>query len=303
MKGAFKLMTVNDINQKEFTISKRGYEQDEVRQFMQQVAEQIHKLEAEKASLIKKLEVLAHKIEEYKRDEQSIQAALLGAQKLAKTTVSEAQQQADKLKQEISQKSTEVLRKAKSESDKMVSESKELSQQLLAKSKVDADKMIADAKSHVEKTLHDSRYTIEKEQANLLRIQKEVSMFKKELLDIYRQHIDVIQKLPETEESKVADEREVRELKNDLYKQQLDEHKVQPLKEENSTDVLEDPTTQGDASAMPSEEGHPTQIMQGFSNAEPEAEQQGTPSEDALSALQENVISNRFMELQFGNNK
>lgn len=219
-------MTINEIRSKQFDLVKRGYDPDEVRMYLDQICGQLQTLEADKLNLMKKLEVLARKVEEYKKDEESIQEALLGAQKLAKTTLSEAQEKADKVTRESKEQAEKLLSVAKSESQKMDAEAKMQAQELLLKAKSESEKMLSDAKVTVDTTLRNSRYEIEKEHTTLLRTQKEVSRFKKELLDIYRNHIDLIQKLPDTEPDKVDKEKEARELQKNIYKQKAEEPKM-----------------------------------------------------------------------------
>lgn len=275
-------MTVNDIKQKEFTIIKRGgYDQDEVQRFMKQMADQLQAADAEKTSLIKKLEVLAHKIEEYKKDEQSIQAAVLGAQKLAQATISDAQQEAEKFLNDVRQKTEAMLKKATDESEKMLAESKEISQRLLLQSKQESEKTIIDTQIAVEKIQKDNRYAIEKEQANLFHIQKEVSLFKKSLLDVYRAHIDLIQKLPETKDLKTTDPQEIRHMQHDLYTKQVEEDKAYPTPPPSAKEQDPPAGDSNDSPAPPQETAPPIQTSQ------------DTPK-DATSA--------RFMELQFGKN-
>ena len=90
--------------------------------------------------------------------------------------------------------------------------------------------MMAETKANIENTLRTSRYEIEKEQTILLRTQREVSKFKKELLDIYRTHIDLIQKLPDDMNSdKTEEEKEVRELQKNIYQQKVEEKQHEDL--------------------------------------------------------------------------
>lgn len=281
-------MTVNDINQKEFTVVKRGgYDQEEVQRFMTQMVEQLQTAEAEKTSLIKKLEVLAHKIEEYKKDEQSIQAAVLGAQKLAQATISDAQQEAEKFLNDVRQKTEAMLKKATNESEKMMSESKEMSQQLMTQAKQESEKAIIEAQIAVEKIQKENRYAIEKEQANLFHMQKEVSLFKKSLLDLYRAHIDLIQKLPEEKDLETTDPQEIRHMQNDLYMKQVAENKSPAA----SSAPSETPTT---AAAEQEKEAS-------AANEVP-SESSPAPATSSPESGTEDNAPNRFMELQFGKN-
>ena len=72
----------------------RGYRMEEVESYLGQVAGEMNELLIEKQELEKKLMILAEKLEEYKRDEESLRAALLGAQKLGDRVVRDAKAKA-----------------------------------------------------------------------------------------------------------------------------------------------------------------------------------------------------------------
>ncbi len=72
----------------------RGYRMEEVENYLGQVAGEMNELLLDKQELEKKMMVLAEKLEEYKRDEESLRAALLGAQKLGDSVVRDAKAKA-----------------------------------------------------------------------------------------------------------------------------------------------------------------------------------------------------------------
>lgn len=86
-----------------------GYRAEDVDKFTTRIAADYQKLEQEKAELEQKLMALAEKVEEYREDEESLRAALLGAQKLG-----------DSIIRESKQKSEAMLASARAEADRMV---------------------------------------------------------------------------------------------------------------------------------------------------------------------------------------
>ena len=72
-----------------------GYKPEDVDKFTMRLATDFQKLEAEKAELEQKLMALAQKVEEYREDEESLRAALLGAQKLGDSIIRESEQKAE----------------------------------------------------------------------------------------------------------------------------------------------------------------------------------------------------------------
>ena len=90
----------------------KGYKADSVDDFIDNVIETVEKLKSEKEDAEAKLEILAEKLEDYRKDEDSLRAALLGAQKLGNSVVSEARQKAEIILRDATIKSDSMLAKA-----------------------------------------------------------------------------------------------------------------------------------------------------------------------------------------------
>lgn len=215
-------MNINEIKSKQFETVKRGYNPEEVDVFLGEVVRFVDKLADEKTELLKKMEILANKVEEYKKDEESIQEALLGAQKLGKSVLNRAQEKADELNRESQEKYDHLISVAKEEADKLLTDAKSVAQDLLVKAKTESTRMVAEAQQQVETIIKTSKYEIEKERNNLIRVQKEVSSFKTSLLDLYRSHIDLIKNLPEIEEDEEKMQK-AKALDADIYEQKRNE--------------------------------------------------------------------------------
>lgn len=85
-----------------------GYKPEDVDNFIDQVLITIEQLRKEKSDLIKKMDILATRVEEYRADEDAVRNALLSAQRVADTTIKEARAKAAKILDE-----SENLAKAK----------------------------------------------------------------------------------------------------------------------------------------------------------------------------------------------
>ena len=115
-----------------------GYRPDDVDTFVDDVITTIEQMQREKNDLLKKLEVLAKRIEEYKSDEDCVRTALLSAQKLGDQAIKDAQKQADDIIREaknnaerIRQESNAYMIEQKNSFMKLHSESAKLRNQLL----------------------------------------------------------------------------------------------------------------------------------------------------------------------------
>lgn len=91
----------------------RGYKADEVDMFVSQVRDLVNAQEEEKRELENKMLILADKLEEYKKDEESLRAAIIGAQRLANSVMQEAKEKAQAIIDEASAKASTLLDNAK----------------------------------------------------------------------------------------------------------------------------------------------------------------------------------------------
>lgn len=162
------MLTVKDINNKRFEQARPGYKSEEVDDFLREIAHQITQYQKDKEETEKKMAVLVESIREYKKDEDALKDALIGAQKQGRAVIAEAQEQADKI--------------------------------------------IADAKVKADEIIGSTRVQLEKEKRCLVKMQQEVSDFKANLLNMYKQHLEQITAIPdyddEVEEQETVSEEE-----------------------------------------------------------------------------------------------
>ena len=108
------MLNPNEIANKQFSKG-RGYRAEEVDSYLRQIASDIGELIEEERDLEKKMMVLADKLEEYKEDEESLRAALLGAQKLGDSVVREAKAKAQSLLEDAEAQAVQLVENAKKE--------------------------------------------------------------------------------------------------------------------------------------------------------------------------------------------
>jgi len=107
------MYTAEDIRNAEFTKNMGGYKVAEVEAFIDNCADTVEALVAEKEELNKKLSILADKLVEYRRDEDSIRSALLSAQRMGDSIVREANEKAEKTLAEARAQADSIVRDAK----------------------------------------------------------------------------------------------------------------------------------------------------------------------------------------------
>lgn len=111
-------MTPADIRNKKFEKGMGGYKTDEVNVYLMQVADYVESLEAENKDFVDKMEVLADKLEQYREDEESLRAALIGAQKLGNSVVRESQRKAEAIIAQAVRKAEDMVADAQRGIDK-----------------------------------------------------------------------------------------------------------------------------------------------------------------------------------------
>ena len=89
------MITAQDVREKIFERSGRGYNMDQVDVFLDQIAADLTALSKENASLKGKMRVLVEKVEEYRQTEDSMRLALLSAQKMSAQIEKDAKEKAD----------------------------------------------------------------------------------------------------------------------------------------------------------------------------------------------------------------
>ncbi len=89
------MVAPNELLSTRFDRTAFGYRPDQVDEYMNKVGVAISRLMEENRQLEDKLEILAAKVEEYRSDEESLRAALLGAQKLGDSVIRDSKNKAE----------------------------------------------------------------------------------------------------------------------------------------------------------------------------------------------------------------
>lgn len=107
------MLSVDDIRNAEFTKNLGGYKAAEVDDFLDQCEETVSSLLKDKADITAKMNVLADKLVEYRKDEDSLRTALLDAHKMADQIVKEAREKASEIQADARYKAEKMQEEAK----------------------------------------------------------------------------------------------------------------------------------------------------------------------------------------------
>ncbi len=105
-------LTPMDIHNKEFNRSFRGYKEDEVDQFLDNVVDDFEKLYKDNIELKDKLNSLAEQINQFRTMEKTLKETLVTAQKTADEVIAVAQQKSELIIQEAEEKARQIKEEA-----------------------------------------------------------------------------------------------------------------------------------------------------------------------------------------------
>ncbi len=191
------MLTPDKIKSKSFQTTGMGsYRSEDVNNFFEEVSASYEQLFKENSSLIKKLSLLANKVEEYKKDEDSLRHALLTAQKLADQIVAEAKESTAGAVAKAKEESSKLVSAAKEEADKILSEAKKTADKLVSDARYTADSVVHDANAKADEVLGGINRKATQEKLVYDMLQKEVAQFRTKLMDLYKEHLTLLDKIP-----------------------------------------------------------------------------------------------------------
>lgn len=107
------MLTIDEIKNIAFRKSGMGgYRPDDVDEFIDDVIATFEHMKAEKAELLRKMDILATKIEQYRNDEETVRNALLSSQKVSDQALKEAKDKATYIIKAAEKKSRKILTEA-----------------------------------------------------------------------------------------------------------------------------------------------------------------------------------------------
>jgi len=115
-------LTPLDIHHKEFRHSLRGYAEEEVDAFLDEVADEFERLFKENIDLSEKLEAASATVRQYQDQEQTIRNTMVAAQRSAEDIVAKARQEAATLLRDAEVKAKEIIHNALTRKQKVQNE-------------------------------------------------------------------------------------------------------------------------------------------------------------------------------------
>ncbi len=212
------LRTEQILNAKFTPVSKGTYSAEEVDAFLKTVASSYEESLNENRELIKKISILADKIESYRNDEEAIKLALLDAHRMAESVSKNANEKAESIVNEAEGKSKIILDGANRQSAQMVDEAREKAKEIvdnartavaslteraqketdatIANAKSKADEIIANAEEKGREIIGTSKQSYEYYSAELDKVKAETSKFKAAIEEICKGQLNLLGDIP-----------------------------------------------------------------------------------------------------------
>ena len=212
------LRTEQILNAKFTPVSKGTYSAEEVDSFLKTVAASYEESLGENRELIKKISILADKIESYRNDEEAIKLALLDAHKMAESITKNATDKADALVADAENKSKILLDGANRQTAQMIDEAREQAKSIVdnareacasltEKAQKDADDKLADAAQKAagiiagaeeegKNIIGNSKESYEFFTAELEKVKAQTTKFKAAMEDLCKGQLNLIDNIP-----------------------------------------------------------------------------------------------------------
>lgn len=148
------MLTTEQILNAMFTpVSRGAYSADEVDAFLKNVAESYEQALQDNKELIKKISILADKLESYRGDEEAIKLALLDARRLAETISKDANIKAEAVVAEADEKAKTIVDDANSESNKIIEEARTTAKGLVENARIAVASLTERAQNETEQAI------------------------------------------------------------------------------------------------------------------------------------------------------
>lgn len=203
------MMNPSELRAYEFkTAGRNAYKSEDVDNFFGEVAVNYEKMYRENAELIKRVGMLADRLEQYKADENEIKNAVISAQKAADIIVKQAEESIEDSKAEAeailaaAKGEADIIKidaekQAIADSDLLLSVARDKAEQIINKAKEEAHGILIEANDSASDRVGEATRTVTSESLYYDMLKKEVSEFKASILAQYKAHIEMISKLPE----------------------------------------------------------------------------------------------------------
>lgn len=206
------MITPKQLKNHEFQVAGRNaYKSADVDAYMDEIYQSYEQMFRENAELVKKLGLLADKISEYKKDEDNIRNALLMAERMKDSIISEANDKAGEAlaaaeekvkaaKLAVDEKTAAIIEDAEKNAEKIIHDANDRAEETLKLAQSNATKLLAKAQEIYDEQVNTVKDEAEKEREYLDKIKEESAKIRQSLMDTYRTQIELLEYTPDFSE-------------------------------------------------------------------------------------------------------
>lgn len=229
------MMTPSQLKEYEFkTAGRNAYKADDVDDFFAEVAANYTKMFHENGELVRRVGLLADRLEKFKKEEEEIKSAVVSAQRAAdiivrdaRNSVADAESEAEAVlaaaKSEAAMIKSDAEKQAIADSELLLSMTRDKAQEIIKKAKEEAGEILLKANSTAKDAMGAATRTMTSESLHFEMLKKEVAEFKSSILNQYKSHIELITRLPDLAEEEAKKIEGDKPTANDEKNQALEE--------------------------------------------------------------------------------
>ncbi len=269
------MMTPSQLKEYEFkTAGRNAYKADDVDDFFAEVAANYTKMFHENGELVRRVGLLADRLEKFKKEEEEIKSAVVSAQRAAdiivrdaRNSVADAESEAEAVlaaaKSEAAMIKSDAEKQAIADSELLLSMTRDKAQEIIKKAKEEAGEILLKANSTAKDAMGAATRTMTSESLHFEMLKKEVAEFKSSILNQYKSHIELITRLPDLAEEEAkkieGDKPSVAEVQNQALEEaiieinetkEIEESFIESTVEEDVQQLVEEKEQQKEAQSI-----------------------------------------------------
>ena len=230
------MFTSEDIKNVTFSKARGGFNPEEVDVFLDKVEADYLLFEKVSKDYQAKIAELESKVKDLEKAQNSIQNVLLSAQKLADQIVDEAKEKSDDIIKNAESNITLITAKEKEIATAFEIKAKERKETL----EKELEKMVSGAKLKADSITAAAKDSVERQQVLFDKLKIEIAAFKSAVTSKYKEHLNILQEIPETVPMDPKKMAEVITAKIDAAPEAEEFIPKQEIKTENGFTVAED---------------------------------------------------------------
>ncbi len=187
------MLTPFDIQNRTLKTTMGGYNKKDTDEFMAQILESFEAVYKENRDLKEKITSLSEGIQYYKQMENSLQKALILAEKTSTETQDEAKTRADAIIREAQEKADALVNETKAQTDALVNETKIKTDTLSSEAKAKADEVLRDAKVQADLMKVQAERDLESVKANVQRLVQSYESYRIQFKKIVSEQMNMLE--------------------------------------------------------------------------------------------------------------